>query len=292
MQGIVYLNGQLVPADQARVSIFDHGLLYGHGLFETMRAYGGRVFRLEEHVGRLVRGAEAIGIPMGGHWSALEQSVYSVLRANALLDARIRLTVTAGTGPGIPVLPAPGPPTVFVVASAMPPGSPELFERGLHAAVWSHTRSSLSAIAGVKSTNYLENLLARSEARQRGADEAIILNDKRFVTEGSLANLFFVHAGHMLTPAAESGLLRGITRDIIIQLAADQHIELEQAWISLQDTVACSEAFATNSVIEVMPIVSIDGRPVGEGRPGPVTRALAKAYHDLVIHELGLRRAI
>ncbi len=288
---IVALNGQLVPAGQARVSIFDHGLLYGHGLFETMRAYGGRVFRLEEHLGRLVRGAEVIGIPLGGQRPALERSVQGVLHANGLTEARLRITVTAGEGPGLPVYPAPGSPAVFVTAAPVQPVSKERFEHGLHAVVWGRARSSMSAIVAVKTTDLLENLMARADARQRGADEAIILNERHFIAECSLSNVFFVSRGRLLTPAAECGLLQGITRDVVIQLAAERGLPLDQAWISVDDAKASDEAFVTNSVIELMPLVAIEGRPVGDGRPGPVTRALAKAYRDLVARELGLRQS-
>ncbi|MEE9284388.1 MAG: aminotransferase class IV [Dehalococcoidia bacterium] len=286
---IVYLNGRYVAADQASVSVFDHGLLLGHGVFETMRAYGGAVFRIDEHLARLVRGAEEVGILLGGERSALEQAVTGVLQANRLADARVRLTVTAGPGPGRPVFPATGQPTVIVTAEEMPP-PPKTYEHGYRVIVASRTRSSQSALAAIKSTSFLENLLARADAQVRGADEAIILNEQRCVAECSQANVFFVQRARLLTPAPECGILRGIARETVIQLATDAGMSVEQTWITMEEMAEASEAFATSSMIEVMPVTTIDGRPVGDGRPGEVTRLLARAYRDLVAHELGLGR--
>ena len=287
---IVYLNGRYVPAGEARVSVFDRGLLLGHGVFETMRAYGGGVFRLDEHLARLVHGAENVGILLGGQQSALKQAIGGVLEANRLTEARIRLTVTAGSSPGEPRFPAPGDPTVVVTADAVEAPTPGAYQRGFRAIVASRARSSQSAIASLKSTSFLENLLARAEAQEKGADEAIILNEQRFVTEGARANVFFVHQERLLTPALECGLLRGITRDAVIELAVEAGIVVEQTWVSLEQMAEAHEAFVTSSVIEVMPIVSIDERPVGDGRPGDVTGVLARAYRELVARELGLDR--
>lgn len=287
---IIYFNGRLLAADEAHVSVFDHGLLYGHGLFETMRAYEGRVFRLRQHLDRLTRGAQAVGIPLGHRLPAMPEAVQEVLRANGLRDARIRITVTIGEGPGQPSLRAFGPPTVIIMATGLQPAGPGAWERGYRAIVHTHARSSGAATAALKSTSFLENLLAWGEAQRRGADEAIILNEKGLVAECSMANVFFVRRSRLVTPALDGSLLPGVTRGAVIELARQERLPVEETSIALQTARQAEEAFLTNSVIEIMPLTAIGDRPIGDGRPGPLTRRLAAAYGNLVSRELDVQR--
>jgi branched-chain amino acid aminotransferase len=285
---IVYLNGHLVDARQAQVSVFDQGLLHGYGVFETVRSWNGKVFRLDEHLDRLTHAAEEIGILLGGQTGVLEQAVRATLEANGLLDARVRVTVTAGEGPGYPVLPAPGTPTILATASALPPSIDEQFERGYKAVIATRQRASQVALVHIKSTSHLDNLLARWEARQKDADEAIILNERDCLAECSMANIFMVE-GHLLTtPSPDCGLLRGITRQAVMEIAAAQDLSVHETWFLAEDLARVQEVFVTNSVHGVMPVTSIDDKPVGDGKPGPMTRLVHQAYQDLVAHELGL----
>ncbi len=285
---IVYLNGELIDVQQAHVSVLDQGFLHGFGIFETVRSWDGKVFRLDEHLARMTHAAEEIGILLGGQMDVLEQAVRATLEANGLLDARVRVTVTAGEGPGYPVLPAPGTPTILVTASALPPTTDEEFERGYKAVIAARQRASQVALAHIKSTSHLENLLARWEAQQKGADEAIILNERDCLSECSMANIFVVE-GHLLTtPSPDCGLLRGITRQAVIEVAAAHDFSLHETWFLAEHLAHVQEVFVTNSVHGVMPVTSIDDQPVGDGRPGPMTRLVHQAYQELVVHELGL----
>lgn len=285
---ILYLNGELLPADRAVVPALDHGLLFGHGLFETMRAYQGKVFRLDDHLARMLHAAEELGIFLSGQWDTLEKAVRATLDANDLQEARLRLTVTAGPGPGLPIFPNTGDPTVMVTATAI---SPEIAARasvGFSAAVASRHRSSQGALTHMKSISYLENLLARAEAVHHGADEAIFLNDRGCIAEGSMSNIFFVIGGKLRTPSPDCGLLRGITRQVVMELAQALSIDMEAGCLTLTDVAEATEAFLTSSVLQVMPLIAIDGRPIGAGRPGEVTGLLVNAYGQAVARELGI----
>jgi branched-chain amino acid aminotransferase len=285
---IIYLNGQLVEATQARVSVLDQGFLHGYGAFETMRAWNGKVFRLDEHLARLTHAAEEIGILLGGQMDILAQAVRATLEANDLPDARVRVTVTAGEGPGYPELPAPGPPTIVVLASALPPETDEELARGYTAIVATRQRDSQSILARLKSTSYLENLLARWEAKQKGADEAIILNERGCLAECAMANIFVVEGRRLATPSPDCGLLRGITRQAVIEIATDRDFPVDETWFLAENLKHVSEVFITNSIHGVMPVTSIDGRQVGDGQPGAITRLIHQGYQELVAHELGL----
>ena len=287
-QTIVSLNGQLLPRDEARVSVFDHGLLYGHALFETMRSYQGKVFRLQEHLARLQRGTQELGIPLSDEESALEHAIDATIRANDLSDARVRITVTAGEGEAGPASPPESGPTIFVTASALPPEPQEAYEKGHRAIISSVRRSSLSAVPRLKSTNLLENILARREAQEKGADQAILVNEKRCITECASANIFFIAYGGLVTPSLDCGLLPGITRDAMIELALRMNIPIEERWVTAEEVWDTEELFVTSSVIGVYPVTSVNDRPIRGGSPGKITRALTMAYHDLVRGELSL----
>ncbi len=282
---IVYHNGRYVPVAQAKISLTDQGVLYGHGVFDTMRAYGGTVFRLAEHLDRLIANGAEAGIAIQGKREAIAQAVAGVLRRNRLADARIRVTVTAGPGGDGPMLPAKGPPNIFVTCAELAPQLP----KGYRAVIASARRSSTSKTGRLKSTNYLESLLARAEAKSKGADEAIFLNERGAVAEGSASNVFFVRRGTLCTPSLECGILAGVTRAVVLRLAREAGMRVHEGAFQRAALAGAEEAFLTNAVIEVMPVLTLDGQSIGSGKPGEATRRLQRAYAELVQRETGAR---
>ncbi len=287
-QTLIYLNGQMLPVEEARVSVFDYGLLYGQALYETVRSFQGKPFRLPDHLARLERGARKLGITLPMADQDLEQAVSQTLEANDLAEARIRITVTAGQGQSGPSGPPETGPTVIVTAAALPPESQEAYEEGHKAIISSIRRNSFSVVPGIKSTNMIENMLARQEATEKGAEQAIFLNEKRCFTECAFANIFFVAYGGLITPSADCGLLPGITRDAVVDLALDRGLTVDDRWINAEEIWDAEEIFVTSSIIGVYPVTSVNDRLVGGGSPGKITRTLTTAYQELVRSELGL----
>jgi len=283
MEEIVYLNGSLLSHTQARISPFDYGFLYGYGLFETMRAYSGRIFRLERHLDRLTLSAKFIGLPVGDF--DLEKACYDTMRANHLKDARIRLTVSIGDGGGIPDPPPQPVPTVLIVARSISPLTVEKYGNGFKSRVSSIRRNSQSPLCRLKSLNYLDNILARAEAKVAGADEALMLNERGFLCEGSTSNIFLVSGGKLLTPDRESGILAGITREVVMQLAHELGVEVVERETHLEELLQADEAFLTNSIIEIMSLVEVDDISIGGGVVGGVTEKLMAAYKELAEQE-------
>lgn len=284
MTELAYLNGSLVSRGDARIAVLDYGFLYGFGLFETMRAYGGHVFRLDRHLKRLARSGENLGIAVES--AALERAVTETIRANGLGDARIRLTVSIGEGGVVPDPTTCGEPTVLVVAGNFQPFSEEVYQRGFSAVVSSIRRNSRSPLSGMKTLNFLESMLARQEARTAGADEALLLNEKGLLAEASMSNVFLVSEGSLRTPGLESGVLPGVTRETVTELAGKRGIDSIEGDTALEELLHAEEAFLTNSVMEVMPLTGVEGNPVGNGRPGPVTQKLMAGYSEMVEREL------
>jgi branched-chain amino acid aminotransferase len=283
MSEIVYLNGSLVSRDRARISPLDYGFLYGFGLFETMRAYNGRIFRIESHLKRLEYAASILGLQIDV--TELKEAAQDTIYANQLQDARIRITVSAGEGEMVPDPTTCTNPTVMVTAGQYHPYPEQTYDRGFSVSISSIRRNSGSLLAELKSTNYLESLLARQKARSSGFDDAILLNDKGLLAEASTSNIFIVSGGILRTPGKQNGLLSGITRDIVLKLALQIGIDIAEQDIELDELVHADEIFLTNSLIEVMPVTRIDMKPVGNGKPGPVTRKMMEAYRSLVIAE-------
>lgn len=281
MEQIVYLDGSLVPLSQARISPFDLGFLYGYGLFETMRAYSGHIFRLKRHLERLSQSAKLLGLPLNAF--DLEKACYDTLQANKLKDARIRLTVSIGEGEVIPIPPKHPKPTVLVTAARYVPLAEEAYRKGYKAVVSSIRQNSQSPLSRLKSANYLNNILARIEARAAGADEAILLNERGFLCEGSASNIFLVSKGNLITPGEESGCLPGITRQVVIELAQGLGISLAQREVRFEELLRAGEAFLTNSIMELMPLAEVDGKPIGRGE---VTGRLTQAYKKTVVREI------
>ncbi len=285
MEETVYLNGDLIPGSQAGLSPFDHGFLYGYGLFETMRAYGDTIFRLNRHLDRLHHAAETLGIASKLASYDLEKACYDVLKANNLADARLRLTVSAGAGDITPNPDTCRGITVFIAARKLVPMPPEIYERGYTAALSSWRRNSQSPLSRLKSTCYLENVLARQEARAVGADEALLLNERGFLAEGSTTNVFLVSCQMLITPSTESGALSGITREAVLELAQSMGIMLVVKQVELGELLTAKEAFLTNSILEIMSLTRLDDKPIGSGKPGTLTQRLMSAYRELIAKE-------
>ena len=291
MEKIVYLNGSLIPCSQARISVFDHGFLYGYGLFETMRAYNSRIFLLGRHLSRLLNAAKILGLGSGLNAADLAKACWDTLAANRLEDARLRLTVSRGEAG-----PFPGPnigenPTVLVTASSYSPPPPEKYGRGFRAGVASFGCLSQSPFIKLKSTSYLANVMAKLEAEAAGLDESLLLNEHGLITEASISNVFLVTpSSNLVTPRVESGLLLGITRQVVLELAGSLGINALEDEVRLEDLGEFSEAFLTNSLMELMPLVEVIDNagktiPIGSGKPGPVTKRLTAAYRELVERE-------
>lgn len=290
MAEMIYLNGSLVPRSEARISVFDHGFLYGYGLFETMRAYDGRIFLLERHLSRLKTSAASIGLGLGG--IDLAQACKDTLEANNLENARIRLTVSHGESDELPWQETDNQPTVVITARDYQPFPPDVYEKGFKVGISSYQRSRHSSLSGIKSINYLVNVLARREATLNGLDEALLLNEDGYLTEGSTSNIFFVKSSCLVTPSLDSGILPGITRDLVIEIAGRLGIKITEENISPSDLPQFQEAFLTNSTMEIMPVSSIivqDGQSTvfQSGGIGEVIQRLINTYKERVAEETG-----
>lgn len=291
MTEIIYLNGRLVPRAEARLSPFDHGFLYGYGLFETMRAYSGHIFRLDRHLTRLRRSARILGLThsalhLAEGRDSLEVACAETLQANGLKIARLRLTVSAGEGD---VTPDPGTcshPTILVTARNLVAPPAQKYESGYAAILSSLRRNTRSPLSRVKSTCYVENTLARMEARAARCDEAILLNEQGCLAEGSMTNLFLVHGGKLITPSLESGVLAGITREAVLEIARCADIGTLERQVHPDELLKADEAFLTNCILELVPLTRFEGKPIGTGKPGQLTRELMAAYRRLVNEEL------
>ena len=281
--GCVCLNGEIVPAAEARVGIFDHGLLYGDGLFETCRAYGGRIFRLDAHLARLEQGARVLNLTLPWSRDSLVEAVYRTLAANNLLDAVLRLTVTRGEGPPVPDPSVCAAPTFFIAARPWAPIPPAAYEAGYRAVIAESVRqNSASPFSRLKSLNFGLSQMARGEARTRGADEALLLNEHGRLAEGSVTNLFAVLGSRLVTPPPAEGCLPGVTRAAVLELAPSVGLAAEETTLTPDELARADEAFLTNSALEIMPLTRLGDRPVGTGIPGTVTARLMAAYGDLV----------
>lgn len=283
MEEIVYLNGVMVPVSQAKISVMDYGFLYGYGLFETMRAYDGVVFRLDHHINRLAKSAVKLSITIDT--STLVKAVTNTLKVNKLRDARVRLTVSAGEGTMVPDSHSCTKPSVLVVASKYDPYTDDIYQRGFKVIVSSIHRNSQSPVLTMKTVNYMENLLARQQAKVAGVDDVLFLNEKGQLAEASASNIFMVNKNVLKTPPQNSGILPGITRNVILELALQMNIETYEADIQLEEIIEADEAFLTNSILEIMPLTNISGKAICYGKPGSITRRLRTAYKELVRKE-------
>ena len=279
----VNINGTLYAKEDARVSVYDHGLLYGDGVFEGMRSYGGQVFRLEQHLQRLWDSAKAIWLEIPVTQEALAATVTATLSANEIQDGYIRLVVTRGAGTlGLdPNLTSD--PQVIIITDHITLYPDEYYENGLKIVTVATRRNHPDALSPrIKSLNYLNNILAKIEGLQAGCVEALMLNHRDEVAECTGDNIFLVKSGCLVTPATDAGILEGITRQAVIDLAQEAGMEVREPTIKLDDVYQADECFLTGSAAEVVPVVQVDDCQIGTGTPGPVTCDLMKRFRELV----------
>ena len=268
------MKSYLMPLKEwAKLSIFDPGFLYGQGVFETMRSYNQRVFRLDSHIERLLKACPILNIKFDWDANSLKQAVKKALKENNLKDAYLRLTVWQGEDRV----------NIAIFAKSYNFFKQEAYQKGFKAII-SHSfrQNEFSPLAQLKSANYLHLLLAYQEAKRNNADEALLLNTQGFLAEASRANIFLVKDNCLLTPSLESGCLPGITRDTVLAIARKQGLKTIEGKVSLEDLRKCDEAFLTNSLIEVMPLVAIDNKPIKKGLPGKISEVILKGYRGLV----------
>ncbi len=276
----IYLNGKLVPERDAKVSVFDHGLLYGDGVFEGIRSYNGRVFMLDEHVERLYRSAKAIDLRIPLSPAQMARAVVKTCKENRVLNGYIRLVVTRGVGTlGLNPYTC-AKPQVIIIAGTIQLYPKKLYDNGLSIVTVGTIRNHTESInPQIKSLNYLNNVMAKIEAINSGCMEAVMLNPQGFVAEATGDNIFVVKGNRLVTPPPWCGTLEGITRNVVMKLAGEAGIDVEAGVLTRYELYTADEVFLTGTAAEVIPVVNIDRRSIGTGRPGAVTRQLAKAFH-------------
>jgi branched-chain amino acid aminotransferase len=275
------VNGEITPAEQARVSVLDNGFTFGDGVYETLRTYGARPFHLDRHLARLRRSARRLAIPLPDGDGGLTQDLDALLRKAANSESYIRIIVTRGTGDVSYRFERVKGPTVVMLVKPFEPFAESHYVEGVPVILSSVRRNHPRALdPAIKSCNLLNNILAVQEAQAKGALEPILLNDIGEVAEGASSNVFLVKDGTLMTPPLDAGLLPGVTRQIVLELAGGLPIPAREELIAVKDLLAADEVFLTSTVREVLPIATIDGAAVGAGRPGPVTLRLLHAFRD------------
>jgi branched-chain amino acid aminotransferase len=278
----VYISGQLYDKEDAKISVYDHGLLYGDGVFEGLRSYSGKVFRLTEHLDRLWNSAKAICLEIPMSKEAMARAVQETLRANNIEDGYIRLVVTRGSGTlGLDPNRCSNP-QVIIITDYIAMYPQEFYENGLQIITASTIRNHTAALnPRIKSLNYLNNILAKIEGLQAGCVETLMLNHKGEVAECTGDNIFIVVKGDVLTPPNDAGILEGITRHTILELARASGLTVREMSLSRHDVYVADECFLTGSAAEVVPVVKVDSRKIGTGKPGPVTLDLTRQFREL-----------
>ncbi|MDO8580029.1 MAG: branched-chain-amino-acid transaminase [Candidatus Omnitrophota bacterium] len=281
----IYLNGQFVEKHEAKVSVFDHGLLYGDGAFEGIRSYNSLVFKLKEHVARLYETAHTLMIKIPLTRQQMMNAVVDTLKANNLKDAYIRVVVTRGEGDlGLDPRKCKGQANIIIIADKITLYAKELYNKGMEIITVPTPRNSPEAINPLlKSLNYLNNILAKIEANNAGYSEAIMLDHLGYVAECTGDNIFIVKKGVLSTPS--QGRLEGITRDAVLTLAQKNKIETKECLITRHEVYTADECFLTGTAAEIIPVVKVDGRVIGEGTPGPVTKKMMKMFHETTIKD-------
>ena len=279
----VYISGKLYDKEDAKISVYDHGLLYGDGVFEGIRCYSGKIFKLKEHLDRLYECAKHIRLEIPLSKEDFARAIQETLDANGLKDAYIRPIVTRGTG-YLGLDPRrTSDPQVVIITDTIQLYPPEVYENGLHLCTVSTIRNHPNAVnPRLKSLNYLNNILAKIEAIEAGCQEALMLNHKGEVAECSGDNIFLMKRGELRTPPLDAGILEGITRATIIDLARDAAIPVREMALTRHDIYTADECFLTGTAAEVVPVTLVDGRVIGTGKAGPVTRQLRERFLQLV----------
>lgn len=278
----IYINGQILPQEDAKISVFDHGLLYGDGVFEGIRAYNGKIFTLEEHLDRLYDSAAVIALKIPITKAEMASAIKKTMEANNQTDSYIRLVVTRGVGKlGLDPNKC-ATPQVIIITDTIELYPKALYEKGLDVVTVATIRNHFSALdPKIKSLNYLNNILAKLESLQAGAGEALMLNKDGYVAECAGDNIFIFKGNTLLTPPASAGILIGITRNVVMELAAKMGIQVKEYLMTRYDLYIADECFLTGTAAEIIPVVKIDGRIIGTGKPGKATLDLLKRYRDL-----------
>jgi branched-chain amino acid aminotransferase len=276
---LVYVNGHFVPKEKASISVFDHGFLYGDGIYETLRAYGGKLFLLSKHLSRLKQSAEAISLKLPLSLDKIGEALDETLNVNKLTEAYVRIHISRGPGE-IGLNPALCPaPTMIIVTQPFKDYPAEFYENGVAVAIVSTRRNHPLAVSPViKSTNFLNNILAKIESLKVSAYEGIMLNWEGYVAEGTISNIFTVKRGVLYTPHLDTGILEGVTRDLVLHLARKDRIPAKEIMLRPRDLTGADECFITNTTVEVLPVTRVDDTVIGSGKPGPVTTTLREAY--------------
>ena len=282
MEPKVYINGTLYPKEEAKVSVFDHGLIYGDGVFEAIRCYNGNIFKLEEHIDILYDSAEAISLQIQLSRDQLKDAIVSTLKANNLKDSYIRLVVTRGVGKlGLDPFNCETP-QLIIITDTIQLYPKELYEKGLDAIIVQTIRNHSKALnPTIKSMNYLNNILAKIECLRAGAAEGIMLNTDGYVAECTGDNIFIVKDNEIFTPPVSAGILIGITRNVVIELAKEANITVKEEQLTEDDLYNADECFLTGTAAEIIPVANIDGRKIATGKPGKITLSLLKKYQKL-----------
>jgi branched-chain amino acid aminotransferase len=283
---LVYVNGELFEKDDAKISVFDHGLLYGDGVFEGIRAYNNRVFRLQEHIDRLYDSSHAIMLSIALSKKEMQDAILNLLRKNKITDGYIRVVVTRGKG-DLGLDPANcSKSSIIIITDKLKLYPEDFYKNGLSIITSSVRRTSPDALnARVKSLNYLNNIMAKMEAKQNKVLEAVMLNQGGYVAECTGDNIFIFKDEKLITPPVSVGVLKGVTRDVVIELAKTMNIEVREELFTQYELYTAKECFLTGSGAEIIPVVKIDQRAIGEGVPGKVTLELTKKFKELVNKE-------
>lgn len=283
---LIYFNGELIPKEEAKVSVYDHGLLYGDGVFEGIRSYNGKVFRLAQHLNRLYNSALAIALKIPLSKEGMREAVLKTLRANKLRNAYIRLVVTRGIGDlGLDPRKCPKP-TIFIITDKIKLYPEEFYENGLEVIVTKTKRNIKEALnPEIKSLNYLNNILARIEVNRAGMAEGIMTNVEGYVAEATADNIFIVRDKEVITPPTEMGALRGITRDAVLEIAGTLGIKAHELPFTVKELYGADECFLTGTAAEVIPAVKVDGKNIGDGKPGEITLKLREGFRKLTQRE-------
>lgn len=286
----IYLNNSFIPKEEAVVSVFDHGLMYGDGLFETMRSYNGVIFNIDVHLDRLFGSAGLIRLTIPKEKGELKEILYQSLTINHLNEAYIRISVTRGEG-DIGLDPdLCKTPTIIVISKPFVPYPDELYRKGINLIISAVRRTPNEALdPAIKSLNFLNNIMARISAKKEQAFDALMLNIKGRVAETTTANIFAALDGRIITPPASAGILMGITRSTVLLLSKRIGVEVSEEDLLPSGLYKADEIFLTNTSMEVMPVVTIDRRVIGDGRPGKITKKVIQGYRDLVTQGTGFR---
>lgn len=279
---LVYINGNFFPKNKAKVSVFDHGYLYGDGIFETLRSYNGYIFKCDEHIERLFQSAKSIDLEIGKEPSFLKSAIYKTLKKNKLKDAYIRLSVSRGEGKiGLDPKLCKKPKVVIITNKFK--NHPEKFYKEGVSIITVNIRKTISGVSPqIKSTNFLGGVLAKILSKNGNYFESLLLNLSGYITEGTVSNIFLVKNNCLLTPPVYCGILGGITRGTILEIAKEIQISTQEELLTLHDIYCADEAFLTNTSVEIMPVVSVDGRCIKDGKVGEITRLLSVKFRELV----------